>query len=107
MVYRLGFAMTRREARQLVNHAHFTVNGKKVNIPSYQVKAGDVIEVAESSRSSAAFKRLTGENAPVILLPVWLEREKNALKGTVTRLPVREDIDVPVEEHLIVELYSK
>ena len=107
VVYRLGFAMTRREARQLVNHAHFTVNGKKVNIPSYQVKAGDVIEVAESSRSSAAFKRLTGENAPVILLPVWLEREKNALKGTVTRLPVREDIDVPVEEHLIVELYSK
>ena len=107
VVYRLGFAMTRREARQLVNHAHFTVYGKKVNIPSYQVKAGDVIEVAESSRSSAAFKRLTGENAPVILLPVWLEREKNALKGTVTRLPVREDIDVPVEEHLIVELYSK
>ena len=107
VVYRLGFAMTRRQARQLVNHGHFTVNGKKVNIPSYLVKAGDVIEVAESSRSSEAFKRLMGENAPVFLQPAWLEREKNALKGTVTRLPAREDIDVPVEEHLIVELYSK
>ena len=107
VVYRMGFAMTRRQARQLVNHGHFTVNGKKVNIPSYLVKAGDVIEVAESSRSSEVFKRLMGENAPVFLQPAWMEREKNALKGTVTRLPVREDIDVPVEEHLIVELYSK
>lgn len=107
VVYRLGFAMTRRQARQLVNHAHFTVNGKKVNIPSYLVKAGDVIEVAESSRSSEAFKRLTGQDAPMFLVPAWLEREKNALKGTVTRFPAREDIDVPVEEHLIVELYSK
>ena len=107
VVYRLGFAMTRREARQLVSHAHFTVNGKKVNIPSYLVKAGDVIEVAESSRSSEVFKRLLGQDAPVFLLPAWMEREKNTLKGTVTRLPAREDIDVPVEEHLIVELYSK
>lgn len=107
VVYRLGFAMTRRQARQLVNHAHFTVNGKKVNIPSYLVKAGDVIEVAESSRSSEAFKRLMGQDAPMFLVPAWLEREKNALKGTVTRFPAREDIDVPVEEHLIVELYSK
>ena len=107
VVYRMGFAMTRRQARQLVNHGHFTVNGKKVNIPSYLVKAGDVIEVAESSRSSEVFKRLMGENAPVFLQPAWMEREKNALKGTVTRLPVREDIDVPVEEHLIVELYYK
>ena len=107
VVYRLGFAMTRREARQLVSHEHFLVNGKKVNIPSYLVKAGDVIEVAEKSRSSVAFKRLVGEDAPVILLPAWLEREKNTLKGTVSRMPVREDIDVPVEEHLIVELYSK
>ena len=107
VVYRMGFAMTRRQARQLVNHGPFTVNGKKVNIPSYLVKAGDVIEVAESSRSSEVFKRLMGENAPVFLQPAWMEREKNALKGTVTRLPVREDIDVPVEEHLIVELYSK
>ena len=107
VVYRMGFAMTRRQASQLVNHGHFTENGKKVNIPSYLVKAGDVIEVAESSRSSEVFKRLMGENAPVFLQPAWIEREKNALKGTVTRLPVREDIDVPVEEHLIVELYSK
>jgi len=107
VVYRMGFAMTRREARQLVNHAHFTVNGKKVNIPSYLVKAGDVIEVAESSRASVAFKRLVGENAVMFLLPAWLEREKNTLKGTVTRMPTREDIDLPIEEHLIVELYSK
>lgn len=107
VVYRMGFAMTRREARQLVSHAHFTVNGQKVNIPSYLVKAGDVIEVAESSRSSVAFKRLVGENAVMFLLPAWLEREKNTLKGTVTRMPTREDIDLPIEEHLIVELYSK
>jgi len=106
VVYRMGFAMTRRQARQLVSHAHFTVNGRKVDIPSYQVKAGDVIEV-ESSRSSEIFKRLLGQDAPVFLIPAWMEREKNALKGTVTRLPAREDIDVPVEEHLIVELYSK
>ena len=107
VVYRMGFAMTRREARQLVSHGHFTVNGKKVNIASYLVKAGDVIEVVESSRSSVAFKRLVGENAVMFLLPAWLEREKNTLKGTVTRMPTREEIDTPVEEHLIVELYSK
>ena len=107
VAYRLGFAMTRRQARQLVNHAHFTVNGQKVNIPSYLVKAGDVIEVAESSRSSEIFKRLLGPDAPVFLQPAWMERDKNALKGTVTRLPAREDIDIPIEEHLIVELYSR
>ena len=107
VVYRLGFAMTRREARQLVNHGHFTVNGKRVNIPSYLVKEGDVIEVAEKSRASVKFKRLTGEDAPTVLLPQWLEREKNSLKGTVTKLPVRADVDMPIEEHLIVELYSK
>ncbi|MBQ6986005.1 MAG: 30S ribosomal protein S4 [Oscillibacter sp.] len=107
VVYRMGFAMTRRQARQLVTHAHFTVNGRKVNIPSYLVKAGDVIEVEEASRSSVIFKRLTGQDAPIFLLPAWMEREKNTLKGTITRLPTREDIDVPVEEHLIVELYSK
>jgi len=107
VVYRLGFANTRREARQLVSHAHFTVNGKKMNIPSYLVKNGDVIEVKESSRSTTRFKAMTGEDAPKVLVPEWLEREKNALKGTVTRLPVRADVDVPVEEHLIVELYSK
>ena len=108
VVYRLGFAMTRREARQLVSHAHFTVNGQKVNIPSYLVKAGDVIEVKESSRSSVKFKRLLGEDAPSVLVPQWLDRQKDALKGTVSRLPLREDInDMPIEEHLIVELYSK
>ena len=108
VVYRLGFAMTRREARQLVSHAHFTVNGKKVNIPSYLVRVGDVIEVKDSSRASVKFKRLLGEDAPVVLVPQWLDREKDALKGTVSRLPVREDInDMPIEEHLIVELYSK
>ena len=107
VVYCLGFAKTRREARQMVSHAHFTVNGKKVNIPSYLVKAGDVIEVKEASRSTTRFKMLTGEDAPKVLVPQWLERDKNALKGSVTRLPVREDVSVPVEEHLIVELYSK
>ena len=107
VVFRLGFAKTRRDARQLVSHNHFTVNGKRVNIPSYQVKVGDVIEVIESSRSSVKFSGLLGEDAPVVLLPSWLERDKNALKGTVTKLPVREDIDVPIAEHLIVELYSK
>ena len=106
-VYRLGFAMTRREARQLVNHGHFTVNGRKVNIPSFLVKPGDVIEVAEKSRASVKFKRLTGEDAVMVTLPQWLEREKNSLKGTVSKLPAREDIDMPIEEHLIVELYSK
>lgn len=107
VVYRLGFANTRREARQLVSHSHFTVNGKRMNIPSYQVKAGDVIEVKEQSRSTTRFKAMTGEDAPKVLVPEWLDRDKNALRGTVTRLPVRADVDVPVEEHLIVELYSK
>ena len=107
VVYRLGFAKTRRDARQLVSHAHFTVNGKKVNIPSYQVKAGDVIEVRESSRSSAKFAKLTGPEAPVVALPSWLNRETGSLKGVVTKLPERSDIDYEVAEHLIVELYSK
>ena len=107
VVYRLGFAKTRRDARQLVSHNHFTVNGKRVNIPSYQVKAGDVIEVVESSRSSVKFSKLTGEDAPMVTVPRWLEREKSSLKGVVAAMPAREDIDLPVEEHLIVELYSK
>lgn len=107
VVFRLGFAQTRRDARQLVSHAHFTVNGKKVNIPSYQVKAGDVIEVREASRSSVKFAKLTGPEAPVVALPAWLNREQGTLKGVVTRLPERSDIDYEVAEHLIVELYSK
>ena len=107
VVYRLGFAMTRREARQLVNHGHFTVNGRKVNIPSYLVKVGDVIEVREQSRQSVKFKRFVGEDAIIVNVPQWLSKEKNSLKGAVTKLPAREDIDLPIEEHLIVELYSK
>ncbi len=107
VVYRLGFAMTRREARQLVNHAHFTVNGKKVNIPSYLVKPGDVIEVAERSRASVKFKRLVGEDAVMVILPKWLEREPDSLKGVVKQMPTSEDLDLPVEVHLIVEYYSK
>ena len=107
VVFRLGFASTRRDARQLVSHCHFTVNGKKVNIPSYLIKAGDVIEVRESSRSSAKFSKLVGPDAPLVVTPSWLERDKDALKGKVIRLPERSDIDFEVEEHLIVELYSK
>ena len=87
VVFRLGFAQTRRDARQLVSHAHFTVNGKKVNIPSYLIKAGDVIEVRESSRSSAKFAKLTGPEAPVVALPSWLDREAGTLKASSTSSP--------------------
>ena len=107
VVFRLGLVMTRREARQAVSHGHFTVNGQRVTVPSYLVKVGDVIEVREKSRSSEMFKRLVGEDAPVVSFPEWLDRDKNELKGTIVRMPSREDIDFPVEEHLIVELYSK
>lgn len=105
VVFRLGLAATRREARQLVSHAHFTVNGKKVNIPSYLVKVGDVIEVKESSASSTRFKALAESASPAT--PKWLEKASNNLGGKVIAEPEREDIDFPVEEHLIVELYSK
>lgn len=105
VVFRLGLAGTRREARQLVSHAHFTVNGKKVNIPSYLVKVGDVIEVKESSASSTRFKTLAENNTTAA--PKWLEKSQNKLGGKVIAEPEREDIDFPVEEHLIVELYSK
>lgn len=107
VVYRLGFVMTRREARQAVSHGHFSVNGRRVDIPSYLVSVGDVIEVREGSRSSVMFKRLVGEDAIFISAPQWLVRERNTLKGTVAKLPAREDIDFPVQETLIVELYSK
>ena len=102
VVFRLGFASTRRDARQLVSHCHFTVNGKKVNIPSYLIKAGDVIEVRESSRSSAKFSKLVGPDAPLVVTPAWLERDKDALAGKVLRVPVRSDIDFAVEEYLFV-----
>jgi len=107
VVFHLGFATTRRQARQLVSHGHFTVNGKRVDIPSYQVKPGEVIEVKESSRSSVLFSRLTGENAPLVVVPKWMELDNSKFRGTITRMPTREDVDYPVEEHLIVEYYSK
>ncbi len=108
VVFRAGFAMTRREARQLVSHGHFLVNGKSVNIPSYLIKAGDTVEVKDKSRSSVKFKRFVGEDAIAVTLPAWITRERmDDLKATIARLPERADIDFPVEEHLIVELYSK
>ena len=107
VVYRLGFASSRKEARQLVRHGHFTVNGKKVNIPSYLVKPGDVIAVREASRSSVKFSKLTGADAPLVTTPEWMERNKEALDGKILRMPERSDIEFEVEEHLIVELYSK
>ena len=107
VVFRLGLASKRREARQLVNHAHFTVNGKKVNIPSYLVKVGDVIAVKDSSRSTTRFKAIAEGETKSALTPKWLERDDNLLGGKVIAAPQREDIDFPVEEHLIVELYSK
>ena len=106
VVYRLGFAATRREARQLVNHGHFTVNGKRVNIPSYLVKVGDVIAVSEKSQSCTRFKTMKEADA-FVAAPKWLDRDKNNLQGTVAAMPARDDIDFEIEEHLIVELYSK
>ena len=106
VVYRLGFAATRREARQLVNHGHYTVNGKRVNIPSYLVSVGDVIAVCEKSCSTTRFKMLK-ENDKFVAAPKWLDRDKNNLQGKVTMLPARDDIDFEISENLIVELYSK
>jgi len=107
VVFRLGLANTRREARQLVNHGHFTVNGKRVDIPSYQVKLNDVIAVCEKSRSSAKFKKIV-EDDRFVSAPKWLDKAKNApLEGRVIALPQRDDIDFDVSVNLIVELYSK
>ena len=107
VVFRLGLANTRREARQLVNHGHFTVNGKRVNIPSYLVKMDDVIAVCDKSRSSAKFKKLV-EDDKFVAAPKWLEKSKNApLEGKVIAMPARDDIDFEVSVNLIVELYSK
>ena len=106
VVFRMGFARTRREARQVVGHKHITVNGKVVNVPSYLVKAGDVVEVREKSRSIQRFKDIS-EITAGRLTPDWVDVDKEALKGTVSQLPKREQIDVPVNEMLIVELYSK
>ena len=107
VVFRRGLAATRREARQLVSHAHFTVNGKKVNIPSYLIKVGDVIEVKESSRSTTRFKAIADGQTAAVAAPKWLQKDANLLGGKVIAAPQRDDIDFPVEEHLIVELYSK
>ena len=106
VVFRLGLARTRREARQIVDHKHILVNGKQVNIPSYLVKAGDVIEIKEKCKGSQRYKDIVEATAGR-LVPEWLEADLEALKGTVKELPSREVIDVPVDEMLIVELYSK
>ena len=107
VVFRLGLAATRREARQLVNHGHFTVNGKRVNIPSYLVKTDDVVAVRDKSRSSAKFKKIV-EDDRFVAAPKWLEKNKNApLEGRVIAMPARDDIDFDVAVNLIVELYSK
>ena len=106
VVFRMGFANTRREARQLVNHAHFTVNGKRVNIPSYQVKPGDVVAVSEKSRSTTKFKSLLEENGKKAC-PKWIEKANDSFEGKIVAMPARYYIDYDVAEHLIVELYSK
>ena len=106
VIFRLAFARTRREARQIVTHKHVLVNGKAINIPSYLVKAGDVIEIREKSKSLQRYKDII-EVTGARLVPEWLDGDKEALKGTVKQLPTREMIDVPVDEMLIVELYSK
>ena len=106
VMFRMGFARTRREARQIVDHKHVLVNGKQVNIPSYLVKAGDVISIKENKKGSQRYKEIleaTGGN----MIPDWLEADPENLTGTVKELPAREAIDVPVDEMLIVELYSK
>ena len=106
VIFRLGFARTRKEARQIVDHKFVTVNGKKVNIPSYLVKAGDVIEIDEKHKNSQRMKDVV-EVAGGRLVPEWLDVDIEKLQGTVKELPSREMIDVPVDEMLIVELYSK
>ena len=106
VVFRLGFARTRREARQVVGHKHVLVNGKQVNIPSYLIKAGDTIEIREKSKNLQRYKDIV-EVTGGRLVPEWLDQDMEGLKGTVKALPTREQIDVPVNEMLIVELYSK
>ena len=106
VVYRLGFANSRRQARQLVSHGHFTVNGNRVNVPSYLVKTGDVVAVCEKSASNAFFKALKEADA-FVAAPKWLDRDKNTLQGKVIAKPTQADIDFDIAVHLIVELYSK
>ncbi|MBD5088108.1 MAG: 30S ribosomal protein S4 [Clostridiales bacterium] len=106
VLFRMGYGRTRKEARQIVDHKHVLVNGKRVNIPSYQVKAGDVIEIAEKYKSAQRYKDIL-EVTDARLVPAWLEANHEALSGVVKELPTRDQIDVPVNEMLIVELYSK
>lgn len=104
VVFRMGFAATRREARQLVNHGHFLLNGKKANIPSMEVSVGDVISVKEKSKSSPKFKEL---KEMVITTPKWISIDTDKLEGRILNAPTRDDIDLPIEEHNIVEFYSR
>ena len=106
VIYRMGLANTRREARQIVNHGHITVNGQKVDIPSYLVKPGEVISLRESSRNADRMKDIVERNSNR-LVPKWIDMNKDTLEGKIIALADREDIDFPVEEHLIVEYYSK
>ena len=106
VVFRMGLARTRKEARQIVDHKHVLVNGKQVNIPSYLVKAGDVIEIKEKNKGSQRYKDILAVTAGR-LVPAWIEADQENLKATVKELPTRDEIDVPVDEMLIVELYSK
>lgn len=106
VVYRIGFAASRKEARQLVRHGHFLVNGKKVNIPSFLIKAGDVVSIKEGSLDSPKIKEVL-DGAASHTAPEWLEVDVNSHSGKVKTLPLREQIDIPVQEHLIVELYSR
>ncbi|MDQ7094132.1 30S ribosomal protein S4 [Desulfosporosinus sp. PR] len=106
VVFHLGFASSRPEARQLVNHGHFTINGKRVDIPSYSVRAGEIVAVKEGSKSSPRMKQLL-ENLGTRAVPGWLSLDANAAAGTVVALPTREDIQLPIQEHLIVEKYSR
>ena len=106
VLFRMGFGRTRKETRQIVDHKHVLVNGKQVNIPSYQIKAGDVVEIREKSKGSQRYKDIL-EVTGARIVPEWLEADQENLSGTVKALPTREQIDVPVNEMLIVELYSK
>ena len=106
VLFRMGFGRTRKETRQIVDHKHVLVNGKQVNIPSYQVKAGDVIEIKENFKSAQSYKDILEVTAGR-MVPAWLESDQENLRGTVKELPTRDEIDVPVNEMLIVELYSK
>ena len=106
VVYRLGFGNSRAQARQLINHGHFEVNGRKVSIASYLVKTGDVVKVRELKKDSGIMKQIIEEKASRTV-PAWLEQDFENLSGKVVNIPSREDVDLPVEEHLIIELYSK